>query len=189
VKTRAALVLAACLASPFARGADWSVMQLFESLAKQKGTRAAFHERKFLALLDKPVESSGELVFTAPDRLEKRTLAPKAESVVVDHDLVTLERGGKRQSLSLDENPAIAVLVESIRATLAGDLALLTRTYSARLEGGPERWKLILRPLDPSLATLVTHVEIGGAQAQVRSVEIFQADGDRSLMTLSPPAP
>jgi hypothetical protein len=165
------------------------VLQLFESLAKQKVTRAAFQEKKFLALLDKPVESSGELVFTPPGRLEKRTLAPKAESVVVDNDLVTLERGGKRQSLSLSENPAIAVLIESIRATLAGDLTLLTRTYSTRLEGGPERWKLILRPLDPGFGVLVTRVEIGGTQAQVRSVEIFQADGDRSLMTLSPLAP
>jgi len=189
MKARAALAVALCLASPFARAADWGVAQLFESLAKQKVTRATFQEKKFLALLDKPVESSGELVFTPPERLEKRTLRPKPESVVVDRDIVTLERGGKRHSLALRDNPAIAVLIESIRCTLAGDLALLTRTYSAGLDGSPARWKLVLRPLDPSLGVLVERIEIGGAQAQVRTVEIFQADGDRSLMTLSPLAP
>jgi outer membrane lipoprotein-sorting protein len=189
MKARAALAAALCLASLFARAADWGVAQLFESLAKQKATRATFQEKKFLALLDKPVESSGELVFTPPDRLEKRTLKPKPESVVVDRDVMTLERGGKRQSLALRDNPAIAVLIDSIRATLAGDLALLTRTYSAGLDGNAARWKLTLRPLDPSLGVLVERIEIGGTQAQVRSVEIFQADGDRSLMTLSPLAP
>ena len=186
---RAALALALSLAPAFARAADWGVAQLFEALSKQKATRAAFHETKFLALLDKPVESSGELVYTPPDRLEKRTVRPRPESVVVDRDRVTLERGGKRHSLALRDNPAIAVLVESLRGTFAGDLALLTRTYSAGLDGNAARWKLVLRPLDPSLAVLVERIEFGGTQAQVRSVEIFQADGDRSLMTLSPLAP
>lgn len=189
MKARVALAVALFFASPFARAADWSVVQLFESLAKQKATRATFQERKFLALLDKPVESSGELAFTPPGRLEKRTLMPKPESVVVDRDTVTLERGGKRHSLALRDNPAIAVLIESIRGTLAGDLALLTKTYSAGLDGNAARWKLVLRPLDPSLAVLVERIEIGGTRAEVRSVEIFQADGDRSLMTLSPLAP
>jgi hypothetical protein len=189
MKTRAAIAALLCLAATTARAADWGVAQLFDSLAKQKATRATFEEKKFLSLLDKPVESSGELVFTPPDRLEKRTLKPRAESVVVDRDTLTLERGGKRQSLALRDNPAIAVLIESIRATLAGDLARLTKTYSAGLDGNASRWKLVLRPLDPSLAALVERIEIGGARDRVRTVEIFQADGDRSLMTLSPPAP
>ncbi len=175
-----------CLAASAARAADWDVASLFERLARERPARAAFQERKFLALLDKPVDSAGELVFTPPDRLEKRTVTPKPERLVVDRERVTLERAGKRHSIGLRENPAVAVLVESIRGTLAGDLASLTRTYSVGLDGNATKWRLVLRPLDPSLATLVERVEIGGAQAQVRTVEIFQTDGDRSVMTLSP---
>lgn len=166
--------------------ADFNVASLFESLAKQQPGRAAFTEKKFISLLDRPVESSGELVFTPPDRIEKKTLLPKPESVVVDRDSVTLERAGKRHTLRLRENPAVAVLVESIRGTLAGDLAALTRTYSVALDGTAPRWRLVLRPLDPALGTLVERVEITGAQVRVASVEIFQADGDRSVMTLAP---
>lgn len=184
---RSAPLLAAFLAAaPLAHAADWDVTRLFETLARQRPDRAAFKEKKFLALLDRPVESSGELVFTPPDRLEKLTVTPRPESVVVDRELVTLERAGKRRTLRLRENPQVAVLVESIRATLAGDLAALTRTYSAALEGNTTRWRLVLRPLDPALGTLVERIEIGGNDAQVRTVEIFQADGDRSVMTISP---
>lgn len=166
--------------------AEWNVASLFEALAKHQPGRAAFTEKKFISLLDRPVESSGELVFTPPDRIEKKTLLPKPESVVVDRDSVTLERAGKRHTLRLRENPAVAVLVESIRGTLAGDLAALTRTYSVALDGSAPRWRLVLRPLDPALGTLVERVEITGAQVRVASVEIFQADGDRSVMTLVP---
>lgn len=167
-----------------ARAADLSVPALFEALAKHRPAKAPFVEKKYLSLLDKPVESRGEIAFIPPDRLEKRTTSPKPERVVVDAQRVTLERAGKTYTMGLRENPAVAVLVESIRATLAGDLAALTRTYSVGLEGTPQQWKLRLRPLDPAVATLVERVEIGGGDAVVRTVEIFQADGDRSVMTI-----
>ena len=189
MKRRLQLLAASWLAASMAGAADWSTRSLFEALAKDRPARAVFRETKFMALLDKPLESSGELVFTPPDRLEKRTLLPKPERVVVERELVTLERGGKRHSLSLRENPAIAVLVEGLRGTLAGDLSALLRTFSVGLEGNTERWRLVLRPLDPGSATLVDRIEIGGGGAEVRTVEIFQSDGDRSLMTLSRAAP
>jgi hypothetical protein len=185
VRLAHACIALACVALGPAHAAGFDVVSLFDSIARERPARATFHETKFLALLDTPLESSGELVFTPPDRLEKRTLKPRLESVTVDRELLVLERAGKRHSLALREQPQVAVLVESIRATLAGDLASLTRAYSAALDGTPASWRLVLRPLDPGLATLVERVEIGGAKAQVRSVEIFQADGDRSVMTIS----
>ena len=176
------------LLAPLAAGAAFNVNELFASLAKERPARATFHEKKYLSLLDKPVESSGELLFTPPHTLEKRTLKPRPERVLVDRERVTLERNGRKQSVGLRENPAIAVLVESIRGTLAGDLASLTRTYSVGLDGTAERWKLVLRPLQPELASLAERIEIGGSQASVATVEVFQADGDRSLMSISPAA-
>ena len=169
-----------------AHAADLTVTELFASLAKRAPTRAAFVETKYLALLDRPVESRGELVFTPPDRMEKRTLAPKPERVVVDRRHITLERAGKTFSMGLHDNPAVAVLVESVRATLAGDLGALTQAYSASVSGDAQRWKLVLRPLDPAVATLVERVEIGGTSGDVQGVEIFQADGDRSVMAITP---
>ena len=185
MRRAAAAVLAALVVLPV-HAADWNVASLFETLARNRPARAAFVEKKHLALLDRPVESSGELTFTPPDRMEKRTVLPKPERVVVDRETVTLERAGKRHTLRLRENPGVAVLVESIRGTLAGDLAALTRTYSVGLDGTPARWRLVLRPLDPAAGSLVERVEISGAEARVAAVEIFQADGDRSVMSLAP---
>jgi hypothetical protein len=181
----AAFLVAACLCVP-AHAGPLDLATLFDRLARKAPATATFVERKYLALLDKPLESRGELAFTPPDKLEKRTTSPRPERVVVDSRRITLERAGKTYTLGLRENPAVAVLVESIRATLAGDLATLTKTYSAGLEGDESKWKLVLRPLDPAISTLVQRVEISGHEAQVAAVEILQADGDRSVMTLAP---
>ena len=65
--------------------AAWDITQLMQGLAQNKSGRASFVETKHIAMLDKPVESSGELLFTAPGRLEKRTFKPKPESVLIEN--------------------------------------------------------------------------------------------------------
>lgn len=185
---RLALVALALWASP-APAADWTVARLMEALAANKAGRATFNETRFLALLDQPLESSGELRFTPPHRLEKRTLAPGNETLVVDGDSVLIERSGKRYSLSLRDHPEVAVFVDSIRGTLAGDRKSLERAYTLSLAGSEPRWRLVLRPRDESVARLVASIEVEGAGADVRRIEITQPDGDRSLMLIRRIAP
>lgn len=170
--------------STAAAAMDFTVAGLFARLAKERPAHAHFHERKYLALLTEPVDSSGELTFTPPDRLEKRTTSPQPETLIVDGTQLVVERDGRKRTLALEENPGVAVLIESIRGTLAGDLASVSRQYSVDLDGDAAKWRLTLRPRDPSLRTIVERVDIGGTAAEVRSVEIFQADGDRSVMTI-----
>ncbi|HYC38011.1 MAG TPA: LolA-related protein [Usitatibacter sp.] len=185
---KAARLLAAAAACLVLDAAAFDVGSLFAMLARERPPRAQFAEKKYMALLDKPLEASGELAFTPPHTIEKRTLKPRPERVVVDRERVTLERGGKTHTLSLREHPQVAVLVESIRATLAGDLDALSRTYSVGLEGDERSWRLRMRPLDPALTALVDRIEIAGSGALVKVVEIHQSDGDRSVMTLAPVA-
>ena len=48
--------------------------KLMGLLAQRQHGHVTFVEEHFLAVLDRPVESSGELLYDAPDHLEKRTL-------------------------------------------------------------------------------------------------------------------
>ena len=185
--SRAARWLAAaalCAFSPWASAAGWDIASLMELLSRNQPGRATFNETRHLALLDRPLESSGELRFTPPNRLERRTLAPGSDSLVVDGDVLTLERAGRRHTLSLREHPEIAVFIESIRGTLAGNRAALERAYALALEGEAKRWILVLKPLSPAAAKFVARIEVSGRQADIHQVDIFQADGDRSLMTI-----
>ena len=164
--------------------AAWDVAQLMQGLAQNKSGRASFVETKYIAMLDKPVESSGELLFTAPGRLEKRTFKPKPESVLVENGTLTVERGKRRNVLRLQDYPELVAFTESIRGTLAGDTAALKRIYTLDLEGTQESWTLSLRPIEAKMQELVQRIRIGGSHAEVKSIEIEQTDKDRSVMVI-----
>ncbi|MEO5671293.1 MAG: LolA-related protein [Ramlibacter sp.] len=184
------LLLAAgfILAIP-AAAANWDVDALMRALAQNKVSRATFVEKKYLAMLDSPATSSGELLFTAPDRLERRTLKPRPESIVLEGGTMTLVRGQRQMVLRLDEYPAIAALTESVRGTLAGDRVALERHYTLQVEGGPSRWSLLLVPKEPRTRAFVLQIRIDGDRGDVRTVEIEQSDKDRSVMTIQKVVP
>ncbi|EON20578.1 putative fatty acyl CoA synthetase [Cupriavidus sp. GA3-3] len=173
------------LATP-SGAATFGVDQLMSTLAQRKSGRVLFTETKYLAIVDKPVQSSGELLFTAPDHLEKRTLSPKAENMVLDGDMLTVERDGKRYTMPLQNYPELAAFIESIRGTLAGNRQTLERYYKLGLEGRASRWTLTLTPADSRMAAVVSQVRIDGSLDVLDRVEIRQADGDRSVMKIRP---
>ena len=177
----AALALFAWSAPAFAA---WDLQQLMDALAQNKSGRATFVETKRIAMLDRPVESSGELLYTAPDRLEKRTLKPRAESMIVQGAELAIERGGRKYRVQLDTQPQLAAFIDSIRGTLAGDRKALERNYRLGLEGTPQEWVLLLVPVDEKMQAVIKRIRISGAQDQVKRVEISQADGDSSLMVI-----
>ena len=177
-----ALVL--MLAPVISHAADWDIDQLMRGLAQTKSDHASFVEKKFIAMLDKPVESSGELFYSAPDHLEKRTLKPKAESMTVDASTLVIERGRQKHRLQLQDYPELAAFIDSIRGTLAGDRNALERNYRLSLGGTSEHWTLQLLPLDEKMQAVVTRIRIVGVRDAVRSIEITQADGDSSLMLI-----
>mgnify|MGYP000698707133 CR=1 FL=1 len=183
------LVLTLLLPSA-AHAAEWGLDQLMHALAQTRSGHAAFVEKKFIAILDQPVESSGVLFYSAPDRLEKRTQKPRPERMLLERGTLTIEQKGKKHVLQLQSYPEIAAFIDSIRGTLAGDRAALERAYQLSLEGDQQGWTLALVPLDAKMKKVVENIRIVGTHDALRSIEIHQADGDSSLMTVTPlPAP
>jgi outer membrane lipoprotein-sorting protein len=156
--------------------------QLMHELAQVKSSRGKFVERKYLAMLDTPLESSGTLAYAAPGRLEKHMLAPREESLILDGDTLIIEnkRTGKRRSLTLQENPVVWGFAEGIRSTLNGDLATLRRFYKVALEGDFRAWRLRLEPTEPRMRQAAAEIRLGGSGTWVNRIEIFEAGGDRS---------
>jgi Outer membrane lipoprotein carrier protein LolA-like len=163
-----------------------TIDQLMQLLATRRRSHVTFDEVQQLAVLDGPLESSGELVYEAPDRLEKRTLSPKPETLVLSHGVLSATRAGRTRAVELAAAPQLAPLIESIRATLAGDRGALERIFSVRLDGDLSEWSLRLVPRDPAAARLVKEVRINGAHQRLQTVEILESDGDRSRLTIGP---
>jgi len=169
----------------------WDVQQLMRSLAQVKQAEGRFVERKFLSMLNRPLESSGTLLFQAPGHLEKHTLLPKEESLVLDQGVLTIESKARniRRTLLLQEYPALWAFVESIRSTLAGDLPTLERFYRIELEGDAAHWKMRLLPIELRTREVMREIRIGGRGNRVDSIEMLESNGDHALMKVVATAP
>ena len=164
----------------------WGVEQLMLELGQVQHSRARFVERKYLKVLKSPLELTGTLAYDAPNRVVKRTLEPKPETLTVEDDRLVIESQarGRSRTLRLDQYPVLWAFVESFRSTLKGDLAALERFYRVALEGDPQRWQLSLLPRDPKMSALIQSIVIAGSSGRISRIEVQEAQGDRSVMTV-----
>ncbi len=162
----------------------WDFARLMGELAQVQTSRARYSEVKRVALLQKPLQLSGTLFYARPARLEKRQTLPFEEVISVDGGWLTVEREGKTRRIALQNAPRVAALVESLRATLAGDGAELERLYSVRVQGTRRRWTLALTPRESEVAGVVKSVGISGSGSRIVRLEILEPGGDGSVMTI-----
>jgi Outer membrane lipoprotein carrier protein LolA-like len=166
--------------------AQWGIESLMLQLSEVTHAQARFVERKYLKVLKAPLELSGTLTYTRPGRLEKRTLKPKPETLTVADDRLILENPARneRRVLKLQDYPVLWGFVESIRATLGGDIKVLERFYRVELEGGPAKWQLYLAPRDRKMNEVISLIRIDGSRARIDTIEVQETRGDRSVMKM-----
>lgn len=185
---RAACALLGALLLPAGASAQetWGLAELMRGLSSVSHAQARFVERRYLQVLKQPLELSGTLSYTAPGRLVKHTLAPRAERMTVEADRVLIEDlvKGRSRSLALQDYPVLWAFIESFRATLQGDLAALERFYRPQLEGERARWMLSLQPRDRRMRSMVSAIRISGSAERLTGIEIEETRGDRSVMTV-----
>lgn len=162
---------------------DWNLQVLMRELGERSAGHARFVEKKYLAVLEKPLEQRGELTY-APGRLEKLTLSPKRERVLIDGDVLSIEtEAGKRaRRLRLQDYPVLWGFVESMRATLTGNLETLQRFYAVQLNGRRTDWELVLAPRVQAMRAVVELIRIRGAEGRIERIEVIEALGDRTVM-------
>ena len=181
-----ALVLTAAAACSAAPAPALSIGELMQALGSVESANARFVETRHSALLKAPLVLHGTLAYRRPDRVEKHVLKPYDERIIVEGGRLTIDnRTHKRQkTFSVSGAPGVAALIESIRATRAGDLPALQRHYALQIEGSRERWTLTLKPLDSQVADYVVSLALSGSGARIGQVIIEETSGDRSVMEI-----
>ncbi|KQU90193.1 hypothetical protein ASC78_20145 [Variovorax sp. Root318D1] len=183
---RSLLLAMACCAAP-----AWALdlPELMGLLSKQKSGEARFTEQRFVHGLEGPLDSRGTLSFNAPDKLVRRTLSPREETMAVEGNTLTLSRGGRNRTLTLDSMPELLGLVEAMRGTLSGDGTTLQRYFRSTVSGSAANWTLDLLPADSRLAAQVRSIRISGRASEVIGLEMEFVGGDRSVMSITPERP
>ena len=174
------------LVSTFSFSQTWDLQALMREMAAVPVSRTRFVETRHLAMLTQPIELRGSLTYERPHRLTKHVEAPFDETLTVDGETLSLvnKSKGEKRSVSLREQPALGALVESVRATLAGDGAQLERHYRVKLSGARDAWQLRLLPREAQLRAYVESIALSGAGPRVQRIEVLESGGDSSVMTI-----
>lgn len=178
-----ALVVGEATAAP-----GFDLAALTALLGRVKAGEATFTETRRIEMLDRTLESSGRLSFRAPDAFVRETLSPRREKLAVAGNTLTMSLGERSRTMQLDAAPEAAVIVEAVRGTLTGNRESLERLFETSVSGNADKWALDLVPRDLRLRGQVASVRVSGRDAVVREVAVLLADGDRSVMTITPAA-
>jgi len=182
----ASLVLSGLLGLCASSAQAFDLPELMGLLSQQKSGEARFTEQRFVRGLEGPLDSSGVLSFSAPDRLVRRTLSPRPETMSVEGNTLTLSRSGRTRTLALDSMPELLGMVEAMRGTLTGNAQGLQRYFRGTLTGTASGWTLDLQPIDERLAAQVRAMRLSGRGGEVLGIEMEFIGGDRSVMTVTP---
>jgi len=165
---------------------EWTVERLVTLLKDQREPSLSFEEATYSSLLTEPLMTRGVLRFSPPATMEKEVMEPYRERYVIDGDQVLFEsaRKGIKQTLSLEDYPALRSFVEAFRASFTGDATQLKTVYETTIEGDRRKWTLLLRPQEAAGRSVIDYILFSGAEGRVDTIAIRAPDGDRSVMTL-----
>ena len=156
------------------------VSQVAAQLAQARGVRAQFVQTQSLQAMQKPLVSSGTLLFLRDQgalwRIEQPT---RMTYVMTDAGVTTLDANDKPMARGARNAAGVAQVSRMMRAMLAGDLSALYSQFSVNAQGNASRWQLKLTPAQPQLAQALHGLDLAG-DTYVRSIRIRAANGDET---------
>lgn len=140
-----------------------------------------FDEQKHIALLAKPLRSTGVLVFDRNRGVARRTAAPKVGQVVVTKDSVRIVDGRRVETIPLAKTKDLRAFAMIFPAVLRGDRAELDTSFDIGLYGSERAWwALAFSPRTDSLKAIVRRVTVFGRRSNIVAVQVIEASGDRT---------
>ncbi len=173
------------------QNASVNIDTIMKNLGQHTVREQSFHETYYSGMLITPSFKEGTLIFHPPDRLEKHVRIPTEESFIASENSLLYENParGISQSFSLHEYPALATLVEGLRALFSGNKGTLKQFFDIAMTGTPEDWQLELSPLIQDEEDGVNCIRLAGKQANLQTIFIQETNGDHSELQLAPQVP
>lgn len=183
----AALLLACTTASPAILAAEPAPdpAAVLQAVARPAPSSTAFVEVRQSAMLRQPLRIEGEYRRQLDGSLVRQVRSPYAETTTLADGEAVIERQGRApRRIALQQVPELAAIQAGFGALLAGDMALLQKTYQVQSAGTAAAWTLRLVPRDRRLARSLSRIELHGRDGELLCVESHPARGEpqRTLM-------
>lgn len=162
---------------------------LFELFAASPGFEARYEEEKHLGLLAVPIKSRGAMYFLPPGYLARVIDEPEPSRVLITPTEMRTIARGKEKRVDLARSADLRAFVTSLVQVFAGKREGLAQLWSigyAPITDDPRGWTLTLVPRADAegraaLTRMVSSLKLTGAGESVRSIEVLEPNGDRTV--------
>lgn len=155
-----------------------------QSLEKARAVRGKFVQRRYLADLARPLESSGKFLFARDAGIEWHTELPfDSQFLMAESGITQRDEGGVTLSIKASDQPALAVVSRVFFALFALDLDALSHDFELYGEPRGSGWVLGLKPRAGALGSVFRQAIVSGG-ASVERVVLEDGNGDRSEIVL-----
>jgi hypothetical protein len=145
-----------------------------------------FSEEKHIALLARPLRSSGAIAFDRARGIARTTESPHPEQVVVTRASIIIRNAGHTEDIPLDKTRDLRAFALIFPTLLRGERAELERSFDVGLYGSAAGWwALAFAPRADSLRALVRRVVVIGRGGALVALQIAEASGDTTETHLS----
>ena len=138
-----------------------------------------FSEQKHIALLARPLKSTGTIYFDRDKGIARTTVTPKREQVVLTTTSLRIRKTNRTEEIPLDKSKDLKAFAMIFPTLLRGNRAELERAFEIGLYGNDhDWWALVFTPKAESLRALVRRVVVVGRKGDVVSLQVSEASGD-----------
>jgi outer membrane lipoprotein-sorting protein len=145
-----------------------------------------FSEAKHIALLARPLRSTGTIYFERVRGIARTTLTPKPQQIVLTPTTLRIHTAQRTEEIPLDKSKDLKAFALIFPTLLRGDRVELERSFVVVLHGSEhDRWALDFTPRTESMKKLIKRVVVSGKQGEVTGLKVIEASGDTTDTVLT----
>lgn len=155
------------------------VGQIAARLATASGVRAEFMQTQSLAAMQKPLVSTGSLVFLRGRGMIWRIATPYQAIYRITADGISEidAQGVRKPAANPNGMRGMSQISRMLNAMLGGDLSALYSQFDVMPSGSLLQWQLLLTPNQPQLAQAVKQLVLRGGE-HLQNIHIVLENGD-----------
>lgn len=159
----------------------FKLTELLQLFSQQTQSTVDFKEEKHTSFLKKPIISSGQMQFIAPDKLNKFIIKPEKISQKIVADDLEIKNKNEIHTINLNDHPEFSVILKSIINVLSGNYAALEKDFKITFSGNLTAWDLILSPHDSFVAGYVESIKMQGSNNKLTEIIVTEPNKDHSI--------
>lgn len=145
-----------------------------------------FSEEKRVALLARPLKSTGTIYFARDKGIARTVITPRAQQVVLTKTTLKIRTEKKTEEIPLDKSKDLKAFALIFPTLLRGERAELEKSFEIAMYGSEKDWwALQFSPKTDSLKKLVKRVVVYGKKLDAHSLQVVEANGDTTNTRLT----